>query len=1016
MIQKLLKRFLTTPYPLLLFLLTIVIFITNYQIGTYLTGWDNLQTELNPLLALKRAVFSVWQEYQSFGLVASMAHAADIPHAFFIFVLSFILPQNLIRYFFHILMLFIGGWGMFSLTKKIFGKQDTVIFAFAAGLFYMLNFGTLQIFFLPFEAFSIFFGFLPWELLAFIAILGQKPGKKDFIFLFLINLAAMSQSYVQTIFIVYLIILGLITLGHMIATKNINLLKNAFVAICIIFAVNAIWILPQTYFLANGGQRIVEEAKINQLTTEETLYLNKEKATLSHFINMEGLYYDLFGINKQPLFSVWQAHFNNPLVKLLPLFFLAISLVGIFRKRSYRLSFMICFIVFLFVLLNATPPFSYINDFARTNRFINQIFRSSFTKFIIPYTLVFSFFFASGLNMITDLITSLKKHVCRSPHGGIPFAGQAGRVSGDKNTNQLIEYATVLITTILIAVYSLPSFQGQFFSAEMKVAIPKEYHEVFDFMRTQEVDKRIALLPEYTFWPWFFHRWGYNGSGFLWYGIEQPIVSRTFDVWSSKSEGYFWEIKQSIESEDVISFDKILEKYDVSYLLMDRSLLPVATILKTMQYDRIDAVLKNSQNIILVKKCGNIELYKVKKTHLIQDYISYADNLPHAGPTIKLTNKDTIYDRIGDYNVSPPFDIVYPFLDLMNQTRLTDKRWTLQETDKSFILTANLTVNADDYIVNTSYQQSNTSIFSADGLLFAKDRYAMIIKNNTMIITIPKIKAVEFISKDTYLTNCYLTPWKGKNTKQLNPAKNIITIASTKGALGCFGYYAPFLEQKYGYLAKIANKNIEGKRLFMYILDMTKRQAYIEDNLKNDKEYFILSPKYQFGAGYSIVFHNYSYENVSSVNQVSQLAIYLFPYNEIKNIFLTKKNAAITQAQFHEEFTASKLNYFTYNVRIKKPVDNAIIVLNQAYEKNWKAYIVKIQNPKSKFQKHLNSLFPFLFGEEIKEHVLVNNWANGWKIENQNNNIVIVFLPQYLEFLGFGMMIAVFTAIALRKT
>lgn len=1001
MIQKLLKRLIAHPYPLLIFLLTVIIFSANYKPDTYLIGWDNLQTELNPLLALKRAVFSVWQEYQSFGLVASMAHAADIPHAFFIFILSFVLPQSLIRYFFHHLMLFIGGWGMFSLTRKLLGSKEKEIFGFAAALFYMLNFGTVQVFFLPFEAFSIFFGFLPWELLAFLIILEKKPKKKDYLFLFLINLVAMTQSYVQTIFIVYLIILGLITVGYSIETKNIKIAARALIAGIIIFTVNSVWILPQVYFLANRGQHIVEEAKINQLATEGVLYLNKEKATLAHFINMEGLYYDLFGMNKQPLFFAWHTHFNNPLVKLIPLFFLVISLVGIFRKRTYRLSFIICLIVFLFVLLNATPPFSYISDFCRKNNFINQIFRSPFTKFIIPYALVLSFFFASGLNMIADLIISFKK-----------------RISDDRNTLQIIAKATVLITVVLIIIYSLPSFQGHFFSAEMKIKIPKDYPHLFNYLKKQDKNKRIALLPEYTFWPWFFHRWGYNGSGFLWYGIEQPIISRTFDVWSSKSEGYFWEMKQTIESEDVVLFEKILTKYDVSYLIMDRSILPVATILKAIQYDRVDTMLKQSQRINLVKKWGKIELYAIKKTRPIQNYIAYADNLPHAGPTVQFTNKDTVYDRMGDYNTSPPFDIVYPFLDLMNQTRLTEKKWTLDETDKSFTLTAKLPVNTDDYIINTSYQQSKTSIFNADGLLFAKDRYVMTIKNNTMIITIPKIKAIEFISKNTTVENCSLTPWRGKNNTLLNEDKNSITITSTGGSLACFGYYAPFLEQKYGYLAKIENKNSEGKRLFLYILDMTKKQTYIEDIVKNDSEYFLLGQKYQFGSGYSIVFHNYSYANIPSTNQLIQLTIYLFPYNEIKNIFLTKKNTVITRSHFNNEFSSSKLNYFTYNAVIKQPIDNTMLILNQAYEKNWKAYIVKSSKSPAPLEK-VKSLFvaslPFLFGKELNKHVLVNNWANGWKLESQKYTIIIIFLPQYLEFLGFGLVILSFIFIIKMK-
>ena len=59
-------------------------------------GWDNLQTELYPFLAVKRAFYSVWQEYQGLGVLAGNAHSADIVRQIFTFLASSILPINLI--------------------------------------------------------------------------------------------------------------------------------------------------------------------------------------------------------------------------------------------------------------------------------------------------------------------------------------------------------------------------------------------------------------------------------------------------------------------------------------------------------------------------------------------------------------------------------------------------------------------------------------------------------------------------------------------------------------------------------------------------------------------------------------------------------------------------------------------------------------------------------------------------------------------------------------------------------
>src|SRR3989344_70724 len=176
------KNFLSKyKYQILLTITVGILFWINYKPGTYLSGWDNLQTELNPVLAVKRAFFSVWEEYQSFGLTAGMAHAADLPRTVFLWIMSFVIPQNIIRYFYHTLMLLLGGFGMFGLLA-VFGFSG--LLSFLGALFYMLNLGTIQIFYLPYESFSTFFAFLPWGIWSFIRIMKHAEENKKDIWLF----------------------------------------------------------------------------------------------------------------------------------------------------------------------------------------------------------------------------------------------------------------------------------------------------------------------------------------------------------------------------------------------------------------------------------------------------------------------------------------------------------------------------------------------------------------------------------------------------------------------------------------------------------------------------------------------------------------------------------------------------------------------------------------------------------------------------------------------------------------
>jgi hypothetical protein len=71
--------------------------------------------------------------------------------------------------------------------------------------------------------------------------------------------------------------------------------------------------------------------------------------------------------------------------------------------------------------------------------------------------------------------------------------------------------------------------------------------------------------------------------------------------------------------------------------------------------------------------------------------------------------------------------------------------------------------------------------------------------------------------------------------------------------------------------------------------------------------------------------------------------------------------------------------------------------LNLSYEKGFRAYYLNCASSITCALKE--SLTPF-FAKEIPEHVLVNNWANGWLVTN-GNQIAIIFLPQYFEYLGF---------------
>lgn len=992
------KIFLKHKYIVALLLTTLFLLIINYKSQTYLLGWDNLQTDLHPWLGVKRAIFSVWEEYQSFGLLAGMAHASDLVRAIFIFLLSFILPQNLIRYFYHFFMVFLGGVGAYKLFSFLNKNPKKDFLAFLGALFYMLNLGTVQIFYVPFEAFSTFFASLPWLIWIFLKLLfpiERKLTKTELLLFLLINFLATPSFYAQQLFVVYLLLLGLIFIGKIITNlRDFSLIKKytfrSIFLVSLILIVNSFWLLPQIYFLKTSSN-VVYQAKANQLATEDVYFQNKEKGTLKYFLKLEGFYYDLFDKNWQPLFAPWKKHFKT--LWLIQYLFALLMILGVIQSiRKKDFSFVFPFIFIAIVFLNATWPISEIDQFLRQNKLYNQIFRSPFTKFIIPYSLLYSYFLIKGFEKILSLI---------KPN---------------------FRKALTILFVFLIIFYSFPSFKGFFISPEMKVKIPQDYFELIEYFKKEDKNKRIALLPEYTLWGWFFTRWGLNGSGFLWYGIEQPIVSRTFDVWSNRSESYFWEVKKTIEAENLNEFEKILEKYNIDYLILDKSLLPVVSSLKGMQYDRINNLLKKSKKIKLVKNWKNLALYKVKQEKPIKNFVFLAENLPKVGPKIKLTNEDTAYLEYQDYIVDEKNpEIYYPFLDLITQTRIFNKRWSIKEINNSFIISTKIGINPDEYILPFKKGSYKAYLYKDDKLATFSVDFNVKAINNKIEIQIEKTLIEKTDTTKTEVNQCWIQ--KGKIKKEIQESSLI--VKSEGGAIACFGYYFPFLEERYGYLIKIENKNLAGRRLFFYILDHTKKQAYIEDRLKNDIEYFIVAPRFVYGRAYSINFHNNSYENISSTNKLSSLEIYLLPYPILKKIKLIKQDFTPKTKRYFDQFEVKKLNYSLYKVFINpnslNQENNLYLILSQSYHPGWKAY--QIKSSKLKIKNWINTYFPFIFGKEIKEHVLVNNWANGWEVNKllkdqktnaQSLQVILIFWPQYLEFIGFALLFATSIIILLK--
>lgn len=641
----------------------------NYLPGTWLSGWDNLHPEFNFPLNIKRSLQSVWQEYQGLGLVAGMAHAADLPRQLFLWLVDLVLPTRLIRYFYHFLMLAVGTVGMYwFLAKKVlpFGEDETKIFTrFLASVlgagFYLLNLGTVQYFYVPYETFSHFWAFFPWQLLVIFNFL-EQPRKKRWLALLLVCFLASPQAYVQTLFVVLALCAGLILVVYWLGERSRQATKKVLAVALALLLANAYWLLPNSYFLLTRPA-VTQESKINQMATLETFLRNQERGNLEDFALLKGYYYDFHDwieTTTDYFMPAWRNHFSQGRVEDFGFFLFGLVLLGLLVKNHYRRYFLVLLGLAAMALLMAVPPFAQVNDFLRRVPLLEQMFRAPFNKFVVPAIFAFSGFLALAVER------------------GFTFL-----------RNKILPSLLIFGLVMGALVYQVwPVFEGELFYFNLRVEIPQEYFELFEFFGDQDKSTRIANLPQLTFWGWTFYDWVGRGSGFLWYGIEQPILDRAFDVWSQEGEGYWWEVNYALKREDAQLLASVFAKYRVDWVLIDESVLTADP--KPIDFDKLYQLVVDTGQVREEHRFGHLGVYRLERGEK-KDFVELVDQADLVGKGFGYVWKDQQFADFGDYYFRPGMgDNYYLFPSFFSNKNQTDLEFQIKETEERLVLEARL--------------------------------------------------------------------------------------------------------------------------------------------------------------------------------------------------------------------------------------------------------------------------------------------------------------------------------------
>ncbi len=536
--------------------MAIVSFISykSYIPETWLLGWDDLAPELNFGLNIERSLSSPWQEYQGLGLLGGMGHASDLIRQIFLLIASFAFKTSFIRYLWTFLMLALGPLGVFFFFRKQGEGSSYKFAAFASSIFYVFNYSTLQTFFTPFETFVTFYGFFPWLVLFAQEYLNK--GRKSSLFIYLIILILGSTSfYVQTLFVVYVIFLAVFCLEAIFLRKN-GFLRSLILGVAT-FVVSAYWLLPVGYYAIKNSS-VPTDSHINSIATPETQLMNKARGDFSSIASLKGYWFDYYDWdalgNYDLMYKDYISYTSQNIVLNTLIVLFAVSVLGILtnlfvknKDKQFKVSYLFLLFVCYFMLAGDNKPFGQIYLLLQNNfPVFAEIFRNSFTKWSIPT----SFLYAVGVGYFVSHFSGI-------------FKGK---------TKVFFAIALALLFACVSMFTLLPVAKDGLISKTMKIDLPSDYEQVIKYFKNQPIDGRIASFPLTDFWGWKFNSWGYRGSGFLWYGVQQPILDRAFDVWSKKNETAYEEINYVFNYGTSGDTERELAKYKIKYILFDQSI------------------------------------------------------------------------------------------------------------------------------------------------------------------------------------------------------------------------------------------------------------------------------------------------------------------------------------------------------------------------------------------------------------------------------------------------------------
>jgi len=590
--MKSICRFLNAHWgKLILALLLFIIIGVTVRPGQFILGNDNYSPEVRPGVTLTRSVINpTWRSYRALG-VPSDSEQADIVRSAAFTLLARFIPLWILSQGYVFLAFLIGCFSVGYLASALYlerkeTEKGEAVFLIS-GVFYAMNLVAFWMMYSPLKVFLAGYAFLPlvlWRLICWI----RKPLPMQAVWLFISVALLTTSAMVPTTFIVEsgLIIFVIVwetVFGEKRSWKQS--LWAIFGALCIIFGTQLYWILPFISYVKTNSEAL-QQSYINRALTPGMLFNELKFNTIGNTLRY---YFSWIFITNddgtlQFIFRDWfTKQWFVQIGMFLPPVGVILGTIWMLVKKQWRLLWLpFLYIAGLILIVGANPPLGFLFTYLqKTIPLFEQVFRWQSSKLyplmVIPMSVV----------------------------GAYGFVVVASWVK-----QRLVRYSMYGVVVGFMCVLFWPYFTGNLVGKESFQSIPSAYYALSSYLTKQGIHDRIVLAPEANTLYFRNYSWGFFGSSFMNYLIDNPLIEKALTTGSMESEGAQNLMEQALYSGDQKMFVQTLRLYHTPYVLLDTS----ATRLHngyTYDWDTIQIMVAKNPALTLVWQESFLSLYRI---------------------------------------------------------------------------------------------------------------------------------------------------------------------------------------------------------------------------------------------------------------------------------------------------------------------------------------------------------------------------------------------------------------------